>query len=213
MTEPRMLSAAGPGVFPPTGPELVFLALSIVTAGCGVLVVTSRNVIHAALWLVVALGALAGCYLMLTAEFVAWVQVLIYVGAVVVLLLFGAMLTRAPIGPTPDVDSGNRWAAAAVGLATTGLLAGLLLNAFSSAYINLDQPSGNGERTGSAIFRYYVLPFEVASVLLLAALVGAIVLSRRDIGSGPDGAAAPVGAANGDVSGARTGGPAEAGDR
>src|SRR6478672_11084031 len=72
--------------------------------------------------LVVCFGALAGCYLVLTAEFVAWVQVLIYIGAIVVLMLFGAMLTRAPIGRQQELDSANRPVAAVAGLATGGVL-------------------------------------------------------------------------------------------
>ena len=78
--------------------QLVFLLLGAVAVGSALLVVTTRNLVHAALWLVVTLAAVAGVYLVLAAEFVAWVQVLIYVGAVVVLLLFALMLTRAPTG-------------------------------------------------------------------------------------------------------------------
>jgi len=150
-----------------------------------VLVVTTRNVIHAALWLVVCFGALAGCYLVLTAEFVAWVQVLIYIGAIVVLMLFGAMLTRAPVGPgaalAADLDSANRPVAAVAGLATAGVLTTLVVTAFRGAYVDIHHTStGDGHVIGAAVFRYFVLPFEVASVLLLAALVGAIVLTRSD---------------------------------
>lgn len=167
-----------------TGKDAVFAALGLLALGSGVLVVTTRNLIHGALWLVVTFGALAGCYLLLTAEFVAWVQVLIYVGAIVVLLLFGAMLTRAPIGPSPDLDSGNRPAALAVAVAAAATLVTLLLQAFHSTYVDLDGVAGSGgsRPLGDAIFRSYVLPFEIASVLLLAALVGAIVLSRPEIG-------------------------------
>ena len=165
--------------------EVVFTLLGVVAVGAAILVVSTHNVIHAALWLVVTLGALAGCYLLLTAEFVAWVQVLIYIGAVVVLMLFGAMLTRAPIGPAQDLDSGNRPAAAVVAAATAGTLLALLVQAFSSARITLDHPVvGDGKAIGTSVFRYYVLPFEIASVLLLAALVGAVVLTRHDIGAG-----------------------------
>jgi NADH-quinone oxidoreductase subunit J len=115
----------------------------------------------------------------LTAEFLAWVQVLIYIGAVVVLMLFGAMLTRAPIGPVQDLDSGNRIVAAVAGLATAGLLGTLVLAAFKGAYVDVHGAEvGDGHVIGVALFRYFVLPFEVASVLLLAALVGAIVLTR-----------------------------------
>ena len=93
---------------------------------------------HAALWLVVALGGLAVEYLLLTAEFIAWVQVLIYVGSVVVLLLFGLMLTKAPIGRSPDADSGNRWVALAVAVAAAAALVWVVVDAFRTTWIDLD---------------------------------------------------------------------------
>jgi NADH-quinone oxidoreductase subunit J len=167
-----------------TGADVVFGLLGVVCLAAGVLVVTARNVIHAALWLVVCFGALAGCYLVLTAEFVAWVQVLIYIGAIVVLMLFGAMLTRAPVGrlqgaPDHGLDSGNRPVAALAGLATAGVLGTLVVTAFKGAYVDVHHTDvGDGRVMGGSIFRFFVLPFEVASVLLLAALVGAIVLTR-----------------------------------
>jgi NADH-quinone oxidoreductase subunit J len=166
------------------GVEVVFLLLGVVAFGAALLVVTSRNVVRAALWLVVALGALAGCYLVLTAEFVALVQVLVYVGAVVVLLLFGLMFTRAPIGRAADLDTPNRPVAALVALATAGILVALLVDAFRLAYVDVETGDpGRATALGRAVFRAYVLPFEVASLLLLAALVGAVVLSRPDVGS------------------------------
>jgi NADH-quinone oxidoreductase subunit J len=157
------------------------LLLGAVALGSALLVVTTRQLVHAALWLVVCFGALAGGYLVLTAEFVAWVQVLIYVGAVVVLLLFGIMLTRAPIGPSADLDSGNRWAAAVVAVATAAVLVTAVVSGFRMAYAPLNPGQGAAEPLGSSIFRTWVLPFEALSVLLLAALIGAIVLSRTDI--------------------------------
>ena len=78
------------------GQEVAFLILAVIGGLAGLLVVTSRNVVHAALYLVVALASVAGVYLLLAAPFVAFVQVIIYVGAIVVLILFGIMLTRAP---------------------------------------------------------------------------------------------------------------------
>ena len=175
----------------PSGVELVFALMGAVAVGSGLLVVATRHLVHAALWLVVCLGALAGCYLLLTAEFVAWVQVLIYVGAVVVLLLFGLMLTRAPMGPVDDLTGANRLVAMAVALATAGVLVGVTVGAFHTEYLDLapappagvpaEAGAGSAEAVGSSIFKHWVLPFEVLSVLLLAALVGAIVLSRRDI--------------------------------
>jgi NADH-quinone oxidoreductase subunit J len=164
-----------------TGADVVFGLLGIVCLAAALLVVTARNVIHAALWLVVCFGSLAGCYLVLTAEFVAWVQVLIYIGAVVVLMLFGAMLTRAPIGKQQPLDSANRPVAAVAGLAMAGVLVTLVVTAFKGAYVDVHHTEiGNGHVLGTAVFRYFVLAFEVASVLLLAALVGAIVLTRQD---------------------------------
>lgn len=172
-------SQDGGDLLSPTGQEIVFVLVGLVVLGAAVLCVTSRQLVHAALWLVVALGGLAVHYLMLTAEFVAWVQVLIYLGSVVVLLLFGLMLTKAPIGPSPDADSRNRPVALAVALAAAATLVTLVVDAFRTAWIDLDTPHGASGQVGESLFRHWVLPFEALSVLLLAALVGAIVLSRK----------------------------------
>ncbi len=177
------LAQAAPGYADVTAQEIIFILLGLVSVASAVLVVTTKNVVHAALWLVVTLAGVAGAYLMLTAEFIAWVQVLIYIGSVVVLLLFGIMLTKAPIGGTAGLDGENRVAAAIVATALGGTLATLMVDAFRHAYIDLDDFTASGaEETGSAIFQHYVLPFEVVSVLLLAALIGSIVLSRNDEG-------------------------------
>nr|WP_042196027.1 NADH-quinone oxidoreductase subunit J [Kibdelosporangium sp. MJ126-NF4]CEL22361.1 NADH-ubiquinone oxidoreductase chain J [Kibdelosporangium sp. MJ126-NF4]CTQ89216.1 NADH-ubiquinone oxidoreductase chain J (EC 1.6.5.3) [Kibdelosporangium sp. MJ126-NF4] len=171
-----------------TAAEIVFVLLGVVALGSGVLVVTTRQLVRAALYLVVSFGAIAACFLVLTAELVAWVQVLIYVGAVVVLLLFGIMLTRAPIGPSSDVDSRNKPAAVVVAVATAGVLVTVVVSGFGDAYFDVgESTAGSASGIGAGIFRYWVLPFEVLSVLLLAALVGAIVLSRTDIGPPKDG--------------------------
>jgi NADH-quinone oxidoreductase subunit J len=169
--------------------EVLFALLGVVAVGSALLVVTTHQLVHAALWLVVTLGAVAGLYLLLSAEFVAWVQVLIYVGAVVVLLLFGLMLTRAPIGRSDDLDApvAQRVAAALTAGAAAGVVASALVDAFAGERIDLDGAAAGGSSAaaGRAVFTSWVLPFEVLSVLLLAALVGAIVLSRRDVGPGP----------------------------
>ncbi|MFE1767328.1 NADH-quinone oxidoreductase subunit J family protein [Streptomyces angustmyceticus] len=173
-------TAAGQGFLSPSGVEIAFVLVGIATLGAAVVTVTTKQLVHAALWLVVALGGIAVEYLLLTAEFIAWVQVLIYVGSVVVLLLFGLMLTKAPIGRSPDADSGNRWAALAVALASAAALVWVVVDGFRATWINLDGAAqGSAEASGRSLFQYWVLPFEALSVLLLAALVGAIVLSRR----------------------------------
>jgi NADH-quinone oxidoreductase subunit J len=180
-TATTSLAAASHGFLSPTGVEIAFLLVGIVTLGAAVVTVTTKQLVHAALWLVVALGGLAVEYLLLTAEFIAWVQVLIYVGSVIVLLLFGLMLTRAPIGRSPDADSGNRPAALAVAVAAAAALVWVVVDAFRATWIDLEGPvQGSTKVTGEILFQHWVLPFEALSVLLLAALVGAIVLSRKN---------------------------------
>jgi NADH-quinone oxidoreductase subunit J len=153
------------------------LAAGMVLAAIGV--VRSQNVVHAALYLVVVLGGGAAQYILLAAEFVAWVQVLIYIGAVIILFLFGIMLTRAPMRGETDLDNDQRWPAAVVSLFLVGVLSTLLVDAFSDKEIVLKRPTATSE-VADAIFRVYVVPFEVVSILLLAALVGAVVIARRD---------------------------------
>ena len=161
------------------------LAVAMVLAAVGV--VRSRNVVHAALYLVVVMAGAAAQYILLAAEFVAWVQVIIYIGAVIILFLFGIMLTRAPMGGDFELDNDQRWPAAVVGLFLAGELASLLIDAFGSKEIVIGGAKGGRLlKTGSSghiadvIFTSYVVPFEVVSVLLLAALVGAVVIARRD---------------------------------
>lgn len=186
---PAHLAADSHGFLSPTGVEITFLLVGLITLGAAVLTVTSTQLVHAALWLVLTLGGLAVAYLLLTAEFVAWVQVLIYVGSVVVLLLFGLMLTRAPIGRSPDADSGNRPVALVVALATAATLVTVVVDALHTEWVDVRTVQGGSQQLGESLFRHWVLPFEALSVLLLAALVGAIVLSRRR-------AAHPAGARN-----------------
>jgi NADH-quinone oxidoreductase subunit J len=157
--------------------EWIFSALALVGTVGALRLVTAKNVVHAALFLVVALAMVAGVYLLLAAEFVAWVQVLIYVGAIVVLLLFGLMLTRAPIG-REALDNQQRGVSAIVALGVLAGLSFMVWDAFRGAEIHLATNTTAG--VGDSLFRSFVLPFEVVSFLLLAALIGAIVLARRE---------------------------------
>lgn len=178
-----------------TTADLLLAALGAIAVGAGALVVSSKRVVRAGLWLVVTLGAVAGLYLVLTAELVAWVQVLLYVGAIVVLLLFVVMLTKAPTGASDDLDR-VRWPGVLVGAGAAASLVALFANAYRWTRISLPgtdganqvtlsgvgngplpQP-GTAEHLGEQVFRSWVLPFELVGLLLLAALVGAIVISR-----------------------------------
>jgi NADH-quinone oxidoreductase subunit J len=163
-----------------TWQEIVFWVLAVVITVAAVRVVTCRNVVHAALYLVGTLMSAAAMYVLLLAEFVAWVQVLVYVGAIVVLMLFGLMLTRAPIGRA-NFDNDQRLLAALCAGAVFLVTSAILVDAFKDERISLDVTEGTTtSEVGDLIFRAFVLPFEVVSVLLLAALVGAVVMSRRD---------------------------------
>ena len=159
--------------------NVVFGVLALVMVAAGFRLVTTKNVVRAALFLAIVLAGAAGIFILLLAEFVAWVQVLVYIGAVVVLLLFGVMLTRAPIGREGGLDNDQRWVAALVALFLLGALGAVLADAFGDDKIAFKGVQRTAEVSDS-IFGTYVVPFEVASVLLLAALVGAVALARRD---------------------------------
>ncbi len=162
-----------------TAQEYAFSVLALVGVVAAIRVVTARNVVRAALYLVVTLASVGGAYLVLGAEFVGWVQILIYVGAIVILFLFGLMLTRAPIG-RQALDNPGRLVPALIALAVLAGLAGLILGAFAWSDPRLQLGHAPTGVVGEELFRRYVLPFEAVSFVLLAALIGAIVLSRRD---------------------------------
>jgi NADH-quinone oxidoreductase subunit J len=153
------------------------LAAAMVISAIGV--VTTKNVVHAALFLVVVLAGGAGQFILLGQEFVAWVQVLVYIGAVIVLFLFGIMLTRAPMHPRESLDNDLKWPGLVVALFLVGILSALLIDAFSDTKVELDAPTRT-EAVTNALFRNYIVPFEVVGILLLAALIGAVVLARKD---------------------------------
>jgi NADH-quinone oxidoreductase subunit J len=160
--------------------QAIFWFIAIVMALSAVRVVTTQNVVHAALYLVGTLMGAAILYVLLFAEFVAWVQVLVYVGAIVVLMLFGLMLTRAPIG-RGRFDNNQRPLAALCAASVFVVSSWIMIKAFEGQNITFSGVPGTRARNvGAVIFSSYVLPFEVVSVLLLAALVGAIVIARRD---------------------------------
>ncbi len=156
-----------------------FAVLALVMVVAAFRLVTTKNVVRAALFLAIVLGGVAALFILLAAEFVAWVQVLVYIGAVVVLLLFGVMLTRAPIGREGELDNDQRWVAALVALFMLGALGAVLVDAFSDQKIRFGRIQRSAD-VGDSIFGAFVIPFEVVSVLLLAALVGAVAMARRD---------------------------------
>jgi NADH-quinone oxidoreductase subunit J len=163
--------------------QIAFAILALAMALSAVRMVTTQNLVHAALYLTVVLAGAAGIYILLAAEFVAVTQVLVYIGAIVVLMLFGLFLTRAPLGTAQDLDNNQRWLAAVISLLLFGVLAAVLQRGFKGTHVNPTVLTDGGSNTaaiGVSIFHDFVVPFEVASILLLAALVGAVVIARRD---------------------------------
>ena len=166
--------------------NIIFGVLAFTMAVAAIKMVTTRNVVHAALYLVIVFAGIAAQYILLAAAFVAVVQVLVYIGAITVLILFGIMLTRAPIGKSQDLDNRQRGASALVSLFLFGVLGAILMDAFGKQKLDFHNTvgsmaaNGNTETISNSIFSTYLVPFEVASVLLLAALIGAVVVARRD---------------------------------
>ena len=167
--------------------NIFFYLIAAVIVYSGIRVVTSNNVVHAALHLVAVLASVAAQYVLLAAEFVAATQVLVYIGAIVVLFLFGIMLTRAKLGADQDLTHKHWIGGAVTALLLFAVLAYALIDEYGwtrtamTADPRIATVNGSNTATVSdSIFSTYLVPFEVVSVLLLAALVGAIVLARKD---------------------------------
>ena len=150
---------------------------------CAVAVVSSRNVVRAALALVMVMAGAAAQYVLLAAEFVAVTQVLVYIGAVMVLFLFGVMLTRAKLGSEADLNNKN-WAwGIPVALVMFAVMAWALVDGFGDTRLGGTVGDAAPQDTAvisDLIFKPYVLPFWALSFVLLAAVIGAIVLARKD---------------------------------
>lgn len=162
--------------------NIAFGLIAALMVICAIRVVTTKNVVHAALYLVGVLAGVGAQYLVLQAEFVAMTQFLVYIGAIVVLLLFGVMLTRARLGVSDDLNNSQGPVAALVALLTAVVIGGAVIATFGTDELafGVGSGAGNTESVSDSIFSTYLVPFEVVSVLLLAALIGAIVVARRD---------------------------------
>lgn len=162
-----------------TGELLVFFILALVAIAGGVLMLNMARVVHMIIVLVFTFLSIAGLYVLLSAEFVAVVQVLIYSGAISIIMLFAIMLTKHY---DKTEARGSRWRYFFV---TIGVLAFFTVMFFGINDLTLgDQAESlhenNTEKIGIALYSKYIIPFELMSVLLLVALVGAIILSKKD---------------------------------
>lgn len=164
-----------------TAEQIIFLLTGALIFSAALMVVTTRNLVHAALWLVAVLFGVAVLYAILQAGFLAVVQIVVYIGAIAILFIFAVMLTRKEMRDKGPQTRANWWIAALLGLL---VLAGLVFLILSQPDINrtaVAMPEGldTVRVLGTALVSpdAYVLPFEVASVLLLAALVGAVYIA------------------------------------
>jgi len=180
--------------------SLFFLITAAVLVGSALLVVTMRKIVHCALFLALVFAAAAGIYILLNAEFIAIVQVLIYAGAVSILVLFAIMLTQSSNSPRSNPVNKTWWLAALICVllavtiifplttspkAITNSRAGVAAVATNAGRTASQGSSNNVARIGQLLYSpteySYVLPFEIASVVLLVAIIGAIVIGREDL--------------------------------
>ncbi|MFN7037783.1 MAG: NADH-quinone oxidoreductase subunit J [Bellilinea sp.] len=163
------------------GLQLVFLLAALVSLFSAVMVVSARRMMHAALWLVLTLMGVAVIFVTLQSSFFAVVQVLVYVGAIAILIIFSVMLTRRVMEDQGDQVLPGWRAAALVAVLLFAVIVGFLAlwQGFSAMLVELPSDADNLLELGKALVspQGYVLPFELASVLLVAALIGAITIA------------------------------------
>jgi NADH-quinone oxidoreductase subunit J len=164
------------------GQMFLFVAFAAVALASSVMMVTRKNLVHAALYLIVTLFSVAAIYVLLRAEFLGMVQLLVYAGGIMVVFLFVILLVGQPGSPGPARPRRGHVAASTL---MTALVAGLLATHYlaggparGGSAEALSAQGGNIETVAMAMFRYYLFPFEAVSILLLVALVGAVVLAR-----------------------------------
>jgi len=164
------------------------IALSMV--GAAISVVTTKNVIHAALSLMIVLAGAAGIFILLGSEFIAVTQILVYLGAISVLFVFGVMLTRAPIGKESNLDNDMRVISLLIALLVIGVFGWIIFKAYGTDAQFVLEATGDPDQVqltpqftrdvGVDIFANFLIPFQMVGVLLLAALIGAVTIARKD---------------------------------
>ena len=165
---------------------LFFYLFALMTLGAAVLTITRRSAVHSAMWLIVSLSGVAGLYLLQRAEFLFAVQIVLYVGGIMVLFLFVIMLVNLDQAAKVRQFNGQWWVALAAALAVGGVVLYFIrkgAGAFQLAVPPGPSPvlEGNTERLADVLFSQYLLPFEVASILLLVAVVGSVIMAKKRI--------------------------------
>ena len=157
---------------------VVFVICSLITLGAALAMVTSKNLFHSALWMILSFIGVAGLYVLLEAGFLAAVQILIYAGAIALLIVFAIMLTRRLMAKDL-VQRNAQWGWSALGAVLLFVALGLILIRVNWPVVEAAVPEETISILGQDLMGTYLLPFEVASVLLLVALVGSIIIARE----------------------------------
>ena len=185
-------------------PHLHFWLLTMVILGSGIGVVTARNLVHAALLLALCFVAVAGIFILLNAEFLAAVQVLVYAGGIVTLIIFAIMLSESIVGKKITVQNRQSVTALGVAVAMAVVMVAILLYDRQGYYVGPVRwwlpperhefpPMDNAQLIGRSLMTTYTLAFWVASVILLVAMVGALILARTEADMPGEGALSPPG--------------------
>ncbi|CUS77842.1 NADH dehydrogenase subunit J [Candidatus Kryptonium thompsonii] len=159
--------------------DVAFYVLAFITVGSAIVVVSSRNIIYSAFALLFTFFGVAGLYVLLNADFIAVTQVLIYVGGILVLIIFGVMLTTKVFDVPVKTETLHVGPAIVVTGAIMGTLFGVILKTKWFDILNV-QWDGTTKKIGERLMTDFLLPFEVASVVLLVALLGAVIIARRE---------------------------------
>ena len=165
---------------------ILFYAFALLVLGGGVLTITRRNAVHSAVWLIVSLLGVAGLYLQQQAEFLFAVQIVLYVGGIMVLFLFVIMLVNLDQAAR-ERQFNRQWLVALVAVAAVGAEIGYFLYRGAGAFHVAEAPAalaqnvGNTELVADSLFSEYLLPFEIASILLLVAVVGSVIMAKKRI--------------------------------
>jgi NADH:ubiquinone oxidoreductase subunit 6 (subunit J) len=157
-----------------------FAIIAILTIAAAVAAMSLRNLVHCALALTVAFAGLAAAFLQLDAQFVGFAQILVYVGAVAILIVFAVLLTRGGEAPEKTVFSASWFWGLLVAVAVFGALAWAITNSFASQRAPAEKVDATVKQIGDALMTKFVLPLEVIGLLLTAALIGAVIIAMRD---------------------------------
>jgi NADH-quinone oxidoreductase subunit J len=161
--------------------QILFATLSVIALGCALGVILSRNPVNSVLFLIATFFAISGHYLLLNAQFLAIVNIIVYAGAIMVLFLFVIMLMNL----NADTEPQKNWLVQLAGIVSGGLLFLVIIAAVSkAARLPLLEKTATDigliQNLGKVLFRDFVLPFEISSVLFLSAMVGAIVIGKKE---------------------------------